>query len=121
MGMQGEAALCEAPSRLFSGACFSSHNCGTICETEGLANGRCKFFKCICSKDCNIGGGGGGGGGGGVGRGGGGGPPGGDDGPPSDGPPDGSQGPPDGGSPDDTPPPTEGYFMNKDAYLNMNF
>lgn len=119
--MLGEAALCEAPSRLFKGACFSSGNCGTICETERFLNGRCKFFKCICSKDCNIGGGGGSGGGGGGSGGGGGGGDGGGDEPPSDGPPDGGDSPPDDGGegpPDEgSPPPTT---LKRSAYINLN-
>ncbi|KAH6776008.1 low-molecular-weight cysteine-rich 72 [Perilla frutescens var. hirtella] len=125
MAMVGEASLCESPSTLFKGACFRSSNCGTICEKEGFLNGRCKFFRCICSKDCNSGGGGGGEGGGG----------GGDGGPPGDGPPNGGNGPPgedppegppdgggDGGDGGDggTPTPSASHQKMKDAYLNMN-
>ncbi|KAH6795944.1 hypothetical protein C2S51_036930 [Perilla frutescens var. frutescens] len=118
MAMVGEASLCESPSTLFKGACFRSSNCGTICEKEGFLNGRCKFFKCICSKDCNSGGGGGGGGG--------------DGGPPGEGPPDGGNGPPGDdppeGPPDSggdggdggTPTPSASHQQMKDAYLNMN-
>ncbi|EYU33797.1 hypothetical protein ABFS82_08G160000 [Erythranthe guttata] len=100
--LQGEAALCETKSSIFTGACFSDRNCETICEKEGFLNGRCKLWKCICSKDCGIGGGGGvvvpPGGGGDV-------PPGGgDDVPPGGGgdvPPGGGDVPPGGG---DVPP-----------------
>ncbi|KAI3466303.1 hypothetical protein Pfo_022966 [Paulownia fortunei] len=87
MIMRGEAILCEANSKLFTGACFSDKNCGAICEKEGFLNGKCKFLKCVCSKDCNVGGGGGGPG----------------QGPPSEGPPD--EGPPGGeGPPGEDPP-----------------
>ncbi|KAK6154549.1 hypothetical protein DH2020_008797 [Rehmannia glutinosa] len=89
MIMRGEAATCEANSKLFRGACFSDGNCGSICEKEGFSGGKCKFLKCVCLKDCNAGGG----------------PPG--VGPP-DGPPDGGppgEGPPDEGQPGEGPPP----------------
>ncbi|XP_011086334.1 uncharacterized protein LOC105168097 [Sesamum indicum] len=80
---EAEAAVCESPSKLFTGLCFSDRNCSAICEKENFVTGRCKFWKCICSKDCGTGGGGGGGGGDP------GGPPdeGGDEGPPEGGPP----------------------------------
>lgn len=57
----GEAAICSAPSRLFSGLCFSDTNCTAICEKEGFLSGMCKRLQCVCSKDCGGGGGGGGG------------------------------------------------------------
>ncbi|PIM99520.1 hypothetical protein CDL12_27987 [Handroanthus impetiginosus] len=99
--ISGEAALCETPSRLFRGACFRNRNCGVICEKEGFLNGQCKLLKCICSKDCNIGGGGAGGGGGGdPGEG----PP--DEEPPAEGPP--GEGPPEEGSPGGEEPPVDG-------------
>ncbi|KAL2253403.1 UNVERIFIED_CONTAM: Glyceraldehyde-3-phosphate dehydrogenase GAPCP2, chloroplastic [Sesamum indicum] len=80
---EAEAAVCESPSKLFTGLCFSDRNCSAICEKENFVTGRCKFWKCICSKDCGTGGGGGGG------EGDPGGPPdeGGDEGPPEGGPP----------------------------------
>ncbi|KAL0310837.1 UNVERIFIED_CONTAM: hypothetical protein Sangu_2378400 [Sesamum angustifolium] len=82
---EAEAAVCESPSKLFTGLCFSDRNCSAICEKENFVTGHCKFWKCICSKDCGAGGGGdpGGGGGGGEDPGGGGG---GED-PPEGGPP----------------------------------
>lgn len=61
--MVSEAVVCSAPSRLFSGLCFSDNNCSAICEKEGFLSGECKGFKCICQKDCNGGGSGGGDGG----------------------------------------------------------
>ncbi|KAL3820008.1 hypothetical protein ACJIZ3_005913 [Penstemon smallii] len=48
MTKPGEAAMCESPSRFFKGLCFSSKNCGTICEKEDFIFGHCKKFKCIC-------------------------------------------------------------------------
>ncbi|KAK4434705.1 hypothetical protein Salat_0633300 [Sesamum alatum] len=85
--MHGEAAICESLSKLFTGLCFSDKNCLAICEKEKFVNGQCKFWKCICSKDCGTGGGDGGGGGGGD--------PGG---PPDEGSPGGGEdeGPPEG-------------------------
>ncbi|XP_020552054.1 defensin-like protein [Sesamum indicum] len=83
--MRGEAAICESPSKLFTGLCFSDKNCSAICEKEKFVTGQCKFWKCICSKDCGTGGGGGGDPGG---------PP--DEGSPGGG---GDEGPPEGGPP----------------------
>ncbi|GFQ02712.1 defensin-like protein p322 [Phtheirospermum japonicum] len=60
MIMRGEAAMCEANSKLFSGACWNSNNCGSICEKERFLGGNCKFWKCVCFKECTVGGGGGG-------------------------------------------------------------
>ncbi|KAH6768720.1 hypothetical protein C2S51_014056 [Perilla frutescens var. frutescens] len=62
--MPSEAAMCSAPSRLFTGVCFSRGNCAAICEKEGFLYGVCKRLKCVCTKDCNNGSGGGGDGGG---------------------------------------------------------
>ena len=61
--MPSEAVLCSAPSKLFRGLCFnmSDNNCSVICKKEGFSFGNCKGFKCICQKDCNVGGGGDGG------------------------------------------------------------
>ncbi|KAK6133160.1 hypothetical protein DH2020_033098 [Rehmannia glutinosa] len=84
--MRGEAETCEAKSKLFNGACFSTKNCGSICEKEGFSGGKCKFFKCVCFKDCNINGGGG--------------TP--AQGPPADAPP--AEGPPSDDPPSDGPP-----------------
>ncbi|KAK4434708.1 hypothetical protein Salat_0633600 [Sesamum alatum] len=86
--MHSEAAVCESPSKLFTGLCFSDKNCLAICEKEKFVNGQCKFWKCICSKDCGIDGGGG------EGDGDPGGPP--DEGSPGGG---GDEGPPEGGPP----------------------
>ncbi|KAK4434707.1 hypothetical protein Salat_0633500 [Sesamum alatum] len=88
--MHSEAVVCESPSKLFTGLCFSDKNCLVICEKEKFVNGQCKFWKCICSKDCGTGGGGGGGEGDGD--------PGG---PPDEGSPGGGsdEGPPEGGPP----------------------
>ncbi|KAL3831033.1 hypothetical protein ACJIZ3_019835 [Penstemon smallii] len=90
----GEAATCEAPSRLFKGLCFSRKNCGTICEKEGFLFGHCRNFKCTCAKDCGSVGGDPGQGPPGEG------PP--EQDPPSEGPPE--QGPPGEGPPDQDPP-----------------
>ncbi|KAK4434704.1 hypothetical protein Salat_0633200 [Sesamum alatum] len=90
--MRGQAAICESPSKLFTGLCFSDKNCLAICEKEKFINGQCKFWKCICSKDCGTGGGGGGGGEGG-------GDPGGSPGGGDEGSGSGDEGPPEGGPP----------------------
>lgn len=81
MAMLGEAAVCESPSRLFRGACFSNRNCASIC-------GECKFLKCKCTKDCSGGG----------------------QGPPNEGPPNNPGSPPEGGDggPPSEGPPNEG-------------
>lgn len=49
-----EAEVCESPSILFHGLCFSDANCGKICSQEGFISGHCKGIKlrCICFKDC---------------------------------------------------------------------
>ncbi|KAL8461852.1 hypothetical protein ACS0TY_033080 [Phlomoides rotata] len=57
--MPSEAAICGAPSRFFTGLCFSSKNCSEICEKDGFLFGKCKMLKCICKKDCGGPGGGG--------------------------------------------------------------
>lgn len=80
----GEALMCETPSTIFKGLCFSERNCGSICEKEGFTLGHCKALKCVCAKDCNVGKT----------------PP--RQGPPDEGPPD--EGPPDQGPPDQGPP-----------------
>lgn len=74
-----EALMCETPSSLFNGLCFSERNCASICDKEGFTFGHCKTLKCVCAKDCGVG-----------------------KTPPVQGPPD--QGPPDQGPPDQGPP-----------------
>ncbi|PIM99521.1 hypothetical protein CDL12_27988 [Handroanthus impetiginosus] len=110
--MMSEATICEAPSTLFTGLCFSDRNCGTICEKEGFLNGYCKFLKCTCSKDCNVGGGGGSPGQGAP-----------RNGPPEGGPPGGEE-PPVEGPPGGKEPPAEGppiLFSVFCPYLLYNF
>ncbi|KZV16255.1 hypothetical protein F511_39797 [Dorcoceras hygrometricum] len=62
MKLMTEATLCETRSKLYSGLCFSSSNCATICEKEGHISGTCTGFfirHCTCSSNCGGGGGGG--------------------------------------------------------------
>ncbi|GFP96233.1 defensin j1-2 [Phtheirospermum japonicum] len=54
MIMRSEGSTCEARSQLFKGACFRSKNCESICGKEGFTGGKCKFWRCVCSKDCGL-------------------------------------------------------------------
>nr|GMD15411.1 defensin Ec-AMP-D2-like [Ipomoea batatas] len=50
----GEARKCESKSHKFKGLCFSDHNCGSVCQTEGFHAGHCRGFRrrCFCTKHC---------------------------------------------------------------------
>ncbi|TQD92839.1 hypothetical protein C1H46_021548 [Malus baccata] len=49
-----EGKICEFPSTLFKGLCFSSNNCKHTCRKEQFTRGKCSLLTrtCMCTKKC---------------------------------------------------------------------
>ncbi|CAN6719188.1 unnamed protein product [Malus baccata var. baccata] len=49
-----EGKICEFPSTLFKGLCFSSNNCKHTCKKEQFTRGKCSLLtrRCMCTKKC---------------------------------------------------------------------
>ncbi|KAB2606896.1 defensin-like protein 2 [Pyrus ussuriensis x Pyrus communis] len=49
-----EGKICEVPSTLFKGLCFSSNNCKHTCRKEQFTRGHCSVLTraCVCTKKC---------------------------------------------------------------------
>ncbi|KAI4357298.1 hypothetical protein L6164_001257 [Bauhinia variegata] len=50
--MVAEAKTCRSRSHHFKGLCKKSA-CVKTCQLEGSSGGRCRTFKCYCSKPCS--------------------------------------------------------------------